>query len=138
MPAPPLSIVESVLIIGTMNGMGEFGNVIRDAMARQGIDGKRLADRLNVSQSLVSDWIRGEKKVPPSPDMLRRISSELHIPKRTMLEALGYMDVGEEDPDVSPAERVLVPLIRSMEWDDDSLFLASGHLRLLADRKKRR
>lgn len=114
MSAPPLSIVESVFIIGSMNGMVEFGNVMRDAMARQGIDGKRLAERLNVSQSLVSDWIRGEKKVPPSPDMLRRISTELHVSTRAMLEAIGYLDRDESEDAVSDLEAQVLASVRAI------------------------
>lgn len=61
---------------------------------------RRLADRLDVSPTTITDWKYGRGW--PAPDLLRKLAAEIGVPYERVLDAVlrdrGY----REDPDLSP------------------------------------
>jgi len=96
-----LSIVESGIKIPTMNEMQRFGKLIEDAMRKRGIVGYQLASMLGKQQSWVSRLVNGQNSNPPDPYDFDQLSRTLGVSKRSMLEAIGYLD--PEVPDAGVA-----------------------------------
>lgn len=118
---------------GGMAGMNDFGIQLKNRLELRGIDGKTLAARVGVSESMISDFTTGRKKNPPTPEMLAKLSSELGWPESEMLREMGYLTTEGDDVEASPAERALLPVIRSHEWSDAQLRAAAGALRAIAE-----
>ena len=59
------------------------GNAIRVYLERHSISQQDFADKLGVSQSIVSQWVRGT--TPVSPKMARRIEHEYGIPRLALI-----------------------------------------------------
>ena len=59
------------------------GTAIRSYLDRHNISQQDFADKLGVSQSIVSQWVRGT--TPVSPKMARLIEREYGIPRLALI-----------------------------------------------------
>ncbi len=119
-------------MLGCMAGMKEFGIELRQRYEAKGLDGQRLAVQVGVSPSLISDFVTGKKKNPPTPDLLGRLSAELAWPEVAMLRRMGYLSTAiEADGQSTQAEHALVPIIRQFDWSEEKLRAAVAAVRAI-------
>lgn len=131
-----LSIHEVGFKICGMDRKRAFGRLIADARASEGLRGSDLAEKLGIATSTLSNLETGNFKYPPEPELLERIEAVLGIRKRALAIALGYIDVNETEPEMSPAVRRLGPLIDQIQWTDFLLKQTEGVLRLTRDAQR--
>ncbi len=112
--------------------MVEFGQQLRSRIEAVGLDGKTLAKRIGVSESLLSDFTTGKKKNPPTPELLASLARELQWSEVEMLQQIGYLASSQAKTPPSEAERVLVPVIRAYDWTEPQIRAAAGAMRAIA------
>lgn len=96
-----LSIVETRRKMTRMNEKQRFGKLIEDGMKQRGYVGYQFAALLGKQQSWLSRILNGQYANTPPPEDITALSQTLGIPKRRMLEALGYIDPEDHEPDVA-------------------------------------
>jgi transcriptional regulator with XRE-family HTH domain len=88
-----------------MNEQQRFGKLIEDGMKQRGLVGYQFAAMLEKPQSWLSRILNGQYANPPTPEDMAALSETLGIPKRRMLEALGYLGPEEQEPDIAHTVR---------------------------------
>ena len=96
-----LSMLETENTLGRMNEMQRFGKLIEDGMKERGLVGYQFAAMLGKQQSWLSRILNGQNANPPTPEDMRALSQTLGIPVRAMLEALGYLEPTELEPQIA-------------------------------------
>lgn len=84
-----------------MNDHQRFGKLIEDGMRQRGYVGYQYAAMLGKPQSWLSRIMNGQYANPPTPEDMTALSETLGIPKRRMLEALGYIDPEDQEPGIA-------------------------------------
>jgi len=80
-----------------MSDLQRFGQLIRETRQRRGLKSEELAQRIGVSKSVMSYIETARTKSMPEPELLTRLALALGLSKRTMLEALGYLDPADDN-----------------------------------------
>ena len=111
-----------------MNELQAFGALIRKAREDQGMKAETLAPLVGLGKSTLSNVENGSRKSIPDPELVHRLHRELGIPKRDMLEALGYLDrdIPEEDRPAIPD--AVMRVLYEIQWDDRSTKSATDAL----------
>jgi len=78
-----------------------YGQLIAQYRAARGMQGKDLAPMVGVAPSTLSNIETGVRKGIPTPDEVQLFHEALGVPKRLMLETIGYLDPEELEPGVA-------------------------------------
>ncbi len=73
----------------------QLGELIREARQKKGLTTTQLAEIVDLSQGYISH-LENNRKKNPSPEVLKKISSELEIPLGELLIKAGYEDMTRE------------------------------------------
>lgn len=66
----------------TIAGMKKWQDVVKSALAAQGISQEQMAERLGVTQGAIGHWLKGIRE--PKLEMINRMLSELGLPELTI------------------------------------------------------
>lgn len=66
-----------------------FSQIIIKAREKKGMSQKNLAKKLKISQSYLCKMERDKQDYPPSPEILAKLSEELEIDEKTILNLSG-------------------------------------------------
>lgn len=107
--------------------MLEFGNLIREARERTHKSALHVALAADITQSMLSDFERGKKANPPSPEVMSALSTELGIPEIEMLRAIGYLADEHSLPSaidiLEPVEQEVMTVLAQLPSDRKSELL---------------
>ena len=107
-----MSIVNNRSTIIGMDGMKEFGALVKSARERMGWTQMELSARLGRPNSFLARIEGGKNSYPPDPHDFHAIARELRLNKDDMLRVLGYLDPPSGDADgVSEEDRALFEAI---------------------------
>lgn len=86
------------VVIGTLRS---FGASLKEERERAGISQRVLGDAIGVTGGAVSQWESDD--IVPSPETVFALERALGVPGGRLSRALGYLPVGESNPDVFAA-----------------------------------
>src|SRR5699024_5505456 len=123
-----LSRYEVVLRVGSMNELKAFGALIRKWREDQGFTAESVAPRVGLGTSTLSNVENGLRKSIPDPVLIHRLHRELGIPKKDMLEALGYLDPDMPEDDRPDIPDSVMRVLYEIKWDERAVKSATDAL----------
>ncbi len=110
-----LSIPESGGTMLLMDERQTYGQLIAQYRAARGLQGKDLAPMIGIAPSTLSNIENGVRKGIPTPDEVQLFHEALGVPKRLMLERIGYLDPEELESGVAHVVSVDDPRARLLD-----------------------